>query len=142
MAETLGSLIDKLTIANLRLWHLEDVRRDRTLPDKDRLAAADAVSEVNRQRNDLMDEIDEFLYKAAHGEVRLKAPKMKIYKKFKLTPEEEQKAENLARKKSVSKPAKKKPAKKKSTKKKATKKSAKKPKAKAGASKKSAREKT
>ena len=31
MAETLGSLIDKLTIANIRLWHLEDVRRDKGL---------------------------------------------------------------------------------------------------------------
>ena len=26
MSETLGSLIDKLTIANLRLWHLEEVK--------------------------------------------------------------------------------------------------------------------
>lgn len=26
MAETLGSLIDKLTIANIRLWHLEDAK--------------------------------------------------------------------------------------------------------------------
>ena len=28
MSETLGSLIDKLTIANLRLWHLEEVKHD------------------------------------------------------------------------------------------------------------------
>jgi len=97
MAETLGSLIDKLTIANLRLWHLEDARRDRGLSDKDRLAAADAISVVNKQRNDLMDEIDEFLYKAAHGRVKLTVPKVKIYKKFKLTPEEEKLAERLSR---------------------------------------------
>lgn len=97
MAETLGSLIDKLTIANIRLWHLEDARRDRSLPDKDRLAAADAISEVNGQRNDLMDEIDDYLYRAAHGQVRLKAPKVKIYKKFKLTPEDEARADELAR---------------------------------------------
>jgi|GEM_PF-1043271 len=97
MAETLGSLIDKLTIANIRLWHLEDVRRDRNLPDKDRLAAADAISEVNKQRNDLIDEIDEFLYKAAHGQVKLKAPKVKMYKKFQLTPDDDARAEELAR---------------------------------------------
>ena len=107
MAETLGSLIDKLTIANIRLWHLEDVRRDRSLPGKDRLAAADAISEVNAQRNDLMDEIDEFLYKAAHGRVKLKAPKIKIYKKFRLTPEEEARAQELARTGSGRKPVKK-----------------------------------
>jgi hypothetical protein len=98
MAETLGSLIDKLTVANIRLWHLEDVRRDRSLAERDRLAAADAVSVVNGQRNDLMDEIDEFLYRAAHGQVKLKAPKVKIYKKFRLDPGREARAEKLARK--------------------------------------------
>lgn len=97
MAETLGSLIDKLTIANIRLWHLEDARRDRSLSDRDRLAAADAIAEVNQQRNDLMDEIDEFIYKAAHGKVKLKAPKVKIYKKFALAPEQEARADRLAR---------------------------------------------
>ena len=123
MAETLGSLIDKLTIANIRLWHLEDVRRDRSLPDRDRLKAADAIAEVNQQRNDLMDEIDEFLYLAAHGRVRLKAPKMKIYRKFRLTPEEEAAADELARKTGAGKrPGKKKAAVKKGSKKKAGKK--------------------
>jgi hypothetical protein len=97
MAETLGSLVDKLTIANIRLWHLEDARRDRSLSDRDRLAAADAISVVNQQRNDLMDEIDGFLYRAAHGQVELKAPKVKIYKKFQLTPEEQERSERLAR---------------------------------------------
>jgi hypothetical protein len=97
MAETLGSLVDKLTIANIRLWHLEDVRRDRSLADADRLRAADAIAEVNSQRNDLMDEIDNFLFLAARGKVKLKAPKLKIYRKFRLTVEEEAAAEALAR---------------------------------------------
>lgn len=97
MAETLGSLVDKLTVANIRLWHLEDVRRDRKLSDKNRLAAADMISVVNQERNDLIDEIDEFLYQAAAGKVKLKAPKVKIYRKFKLTTEAQAEAENLAR---------------------------------------------
>lgn len=79
MAETLGSLIDKLTIKNIRLWHLEDVRRDKTLPDSERLAAADKVSLVNQQRNDLMDEIDQFLADAISGKVKVTDPKVKIY---------------------------------------------------------------
>lgn len=80
MAETLGSLIDKLTVANLRLWHLEDRRRDRALADRDRLAAADAVSVVNGQRNDLIDEIDAYLEAAASGRIdKLTQPKMKLY---------------------------------------------------------------
>ena len=97
MAETLGSLVDKLTIANIRLWHLEDARRDRALPDRDRLAAADKVAVVNQERNNLIDEIDEFLYKAAHGRVRLKAPKVKIYKQFRLQKAEDKRSEKLAR---------------------------------------------
>ena len=79
MAETLGSLVDKLSVANIRLWHLEDRRRDRSLTDQERLSAADAVSVVNKQRNDLLDEIDLFLVKAQEGRVRLRSPKMKLY---------------------------------------------------------------
>ncbi len=79
MAETLGSLIDKLTIKNLRLWHLEDIRRDMSLPDSQRLKAADKVSLVNQQRNDLIDEIDQFLADAIVGKVKVTDPKVKIY---------------------------------------------------------------
>jgi len=79
MAETLGSLIDKLSIANNRLWHLEDVRRDLSLPDSERLAAADKVSIVNQQRNNLIDEIDQFLADAIEGGVSITDPKVKIY---------------------------------------------------------------
>jgi hypothetical protein len=59
--ETIGSLVDKLSIANIRLWHLEDKRRDLSLSDKDRLEAADMVSVVNKERNGLIDEIDVLL---------------------------------------------------------------------------------
>jgi len=70
MAETLGSLIDKLNIANIRLWHLEDKRRDKTLSDAERLEAADMVSEVNKQRNDLIDEIDQFFKDVVDGKIK------------------------------------------------------------------------
>ena len=63
--ETLGSLTDKLTIVNIRLWHLEDKRRDKSLSDKERLKACDTVSEANSQRNDLIDEIDEMAAKGS-----------------------------------------------------------------------------
>lgn len=77
MAETLGSLIDKLTIANIRLWHLEDMRRDKTLTDKKRLKAADGVSVVNSQRNNLIDEIDQYVSDIFGTE--LTNPKVKLY---------------------------------------------------------------
>jgi len=69
MAETLGSLIDKLTIANLKIWHAEDARNDRSLPDEIRLAAADKVTICNRQRNELVQEIDELFAAALRGDV-------------------------------------------------------------------------
>jgi len=77
--ETLGSLVDKLTIANVRLWHLEEQRRDKTLPDSARLKAADMVAIVNAQRNALVDEIDAFLELAIAGKVKLTDPKCKTY---------------------------------------------------------------
>lgn len=70
MAETLGSLIDKLTIANLKVWHAEDVRNDKNLPDEVRLAAADKVTVCNRQRNELVQEIDELFAAAIRGEAK------------------------------------------------------------------------
>ena len=80
----------------------------RDLSNDKRLAAADMVSIVNGERNDLIDEIDEFIYQAAHGKVKLKTPKVKIYKKFKIDPKAEKMAEELARTQSSGKKTKKK----------------------------------
>ncbi|WP_321376965.1 DUF4254 domain-containing protein [Trichococcus shcherbakoviae] len=77
--ETLGSLVDKLTIANIRLWHLEDKRRNQSLPDDERLNAADAVSVVNSERNALIDEIDRMANNAVKTNVFPVVPKMKLY---------------------------------------------------------------
>ncbi len=79
MAETLGSLIDKLTVCNVRIWHLIDKHRDRSLPDSERLASADAAERVNGQRSRLIDEIDALFEAAVKGEVKvLRDPKEKM----------------------------------------------------------------
>lgn len=79
MAETLGSLIDKLTVCNVRIWHLIDKHRDLSLPDSERLAAADAADRVNGQRSRLIDEIDALFEAAVKGEVKvLRDPKEKM----------------------------------------------------------------
>jgi hypothetical protein len=77
--ETLGSLVDKLTIANIRLWHLEDDRRDAARSDSERLAAADKVSEVNAQRNALIDEIDVMCNVSLKQKKFPAQPKVKLY---------------------------------------------------------------
>lgn len=77
--ETLGSLVDKLTIVNIRLWHLEDRRRDRTLVDAERLRAADMVSDANAQRNALIDELDQLLETAITNGHAPQSRKLKLY---------------------------------------------------------------
>ena len=52
-------LIQTLKEHNNKLWDLEDIRRNKSLSDEERLAAADEVSVYNKKRNDTIDLIDE-----------------------------------------------------------------------------------
>ena len=63
MADTIGDLIDKLAISNIRLWHLEDDRRvhcsDPTKKNTEEVTELLVkVSETNRERNNLIDQIN------------------------------------------------------------------------------------
>ncbi len=69
MAETLGSLCDKLTIVKLKQWHSSD---------KDRL------SSLSTQERQLVEEIDEYVSAALSGEVpaeRLVSSANKVFPK-------------------------------------------------------------
>jgi hypothetical protein len=69
VAETLGSLCDKLTIVKLKAWHTEDEVRRRNLA---------------QQEKQLQDEIDEFITAAMAGQIaveRLTFASNKVYKK-------------------------------------------------------------
>jgi hypothetical protein len=69
MAETLGSLCDKLTIIKLKQWHSED---------KERLMS------LENQENQLKDEINNFVYDALKGNIpidKLTFSSNKVYKK-------------------------------------------------------------
>ena len=54
MAETLGSLCDKLTIVKLKQWHTDDSAR---------------LASLDRQAHQLCAEIDEFVHRASNGEI-------------------------------------------------------------------------
>ena len=73
--ETIGNLIDKLTIANIRIWMAEDIKRDDDASDKKIADATKLTNIINSQRNDLIQEIDEKLnHMTATGELQ------KLYK--------------------------------------------------------------
>ena len=57
--ETIGNLIDKLTIANIRIWMAEDIKRDKNATDKQIADATRVTNVVNSLRTDLIQEIDE-----------------------------------------------------------------------------------
>jgi uncharacterized hydantoinase/oxoprolinase family protein len=57
--DTIGSLMDKLTVVNIRIWMAEDVIRSANATDEDIIAANKVSNISNSLRNDLIQEIDE-----------------------------------------------------------------------------------
>ena len=88
MAETLGSLIDKLSIKNLRYWHLDEDSQARDASDPKKQELMDKMELVDRQRKELLEEIDVFLSSALAGEVRIRDEKVKLYKNLNVTSAE------------------------------------------------------
>ena len=69
--DTIGNLIDKLTIVNLKIWKFEDVKRG----SSDDSVIADATRKtnvLNEQRNDLIQEIDELVLELVDGTKTMK----------------------------------------------------------------------
>lgn len=63
MVDTIGDLFDKLTIANIRLWNLEDERREycetNTTRTEDEIKSfLKKISQTNKERNSLIDQIN------------------------------------------------------------------------------------
>jgi hypothetical protein len=57
--ETIGNLIDKLTIVNIRIWMAEDIKRNNNSTDSEIAKMTKITNIANQQRNDLIQEIDE-----------------------------------------------------------------------------------
>ena len=57
--DSIGNLIDKLTIVNIRIWMAEDIKRGKSASDKTIADATRLTNTANAQRNDLIQEIDE-----------------------------------------------------------------------------------
>ena len=80
MAETLGSLIDKLSIKNLRYWHLDELIQQENSSDLKTEELKAKLIIVESQRKDLLNEIDIFLAAALAGEVKVCDEKVKLYR--------------------------------------------------------------
>ncbi len=59
--DTVGNLIDKLSIVNIRIWFAEDIKRNAGATNKQLADACRITNVANSQRNDLIQEIDELL---------------------------------------------------------------------------------
>ena len=59
--ETVGGLIDRLSVVNLRIWAAEDIKRNSDSTDADIAKATRITNVANQQRNDLIQEIDELI---------------------------------------------------------------------------------
>lgn len=61
MEITIGNLIDRLTICNIRVWMAEDVKRKKDASDKEIADATRITNTANTERNLLIEEIDKAL---------------------------------------------------------------------------------
>lgn len=78
MAETLGSLVDKLTIKDLREYYLKEMLESKIK----NFFSADLKKKLvllQLQKQELMQEIDNFIGAAIEGKTRIREEKLKLY---------------------------------------------------------------
>jgi len=78
VAETLGSLFDKLAIKNLREYHLREMYKEKNKKFSSR-EIKEKLNILQRQKRKLIQEIEKFIISAIKGEVLLKDEKLKFY---------------------------------------------------------------
>ena len=76
--ETIGSLVDKLTTVNLKIYHTEDIAHNPTSTLTKVGEAKLKINGLNNQRNALIQEIDELIEKIIR-----KGEAPKVFKQFK-----------------------------------------------------------
>jgi hypothetical protein len=84
MAETVGSLADKLAIAELKIYHMQEQADRADAPDDFRARCRDRLGVLRQQRDDLAAELTTLLADIAAGRV---VPR--VYRQFKMYNEAE-----------------------------------------------------
>ncbi len=79
MAETVGSLIDKLSISQLRIWHTRDLMEAATITAENHHRCRHRLAVIEEQRDDLAHELSELWRDLIAG-----AKPPKIYRQYKM----------------------------------------------------------
>lgn len=79
MAETVGSLADKLSIVELKIYHMREQTERRDVTDEFRATCESKLAVMRMQRDDLADELTRLVADIADGRV---VPK--VYRQFKM----------------------------------------------------------
>ncbi len=80
MAETLGSLIDKLSIKSIREFYLKAALKSKK-SEKDKMQLKEKLNILSKQKKNILDEIESFIALAAKKKITLKDEKLKMYNK-------------------------------------------------------------
>lgn len=64
---TIGQLCDKLSIVNIKIFMLEDIKRDPNATDGEIAAATKRTNSLNSERNEIIDQIDILCNELANG---------------------------------------------------------------------------
>ena len=79
MAETVGSIIDKLSIIELKIFHMAEQTRRKDIDLSHRRESVRKLKIMETQRKDLAEELSLLLEKLASGKATLK-----LYRQFKM----------------------------------------------------------
>jgi len=80
MAETLGSLIDKLAIKSIRDFHIKRMLKSKKAKFT-KCQLKDKLEILRKQKRSLFKEIEEFIVEAPAGRIALSDEKLKLYNK-------------------------------------------------------------
>jgi len=79
MAETLGSLTDKISIIQLKIFHMKEQLERKDAGEDHKNSAREKLRVMDIQKKDLEEELTDLFYGVAEGKAALK-----IYRQFKM----------------------------------------------------------
>ncbi len=79
MAETLGSLVDKITIIELKRYYMEKQTARKNVSETHRQECRQKLDVLNEQRDDLVEEVNQLFEAVMSGR-----QKLKIYRQYKM----------------------------------------------------------